>query len=111
MTGGQSIVAEDARVNGWQDRAWLIGSAGAAAMMAALLAVGARFWVAAVMASLLVVAGGAVSTRAGLARLDEATRRRHVRSIAIGLILAAMVIIFYAATIVRLGGNVMSRPM
>ena len=111
MRGGQSIIAEDASVNGWQDRAWLIGSAAAAAVMAALLVVGVRFWVAAVMASLLVVAGGAVSTRSGLARLDEATRRQHVRSIAIGLILAALVVIFYAATIVRLGGNVMNRPM
>jgi hypothetical protein len=33
-----------------------------------------------------------------------------MRSIAIGLALAAMVLVFYAATIVRLGGNAMLRP-
>lgn len=111
MTGNQAIIAEDASVNGWQDRAWLFGSAAAAVAATALIAVGARLWVAAGIALLLVIAGGTVSTRASLARLDEATRRRHVRSIAIGLILTSLVVIFYAATIVRLGGNVMNRPM
>jgi hypothetical protein len=34
-----------------------------------------------------------------------------MRSIAIALALGALVIIFYVATIVRMGGNVLNRPM
>jgi hypothetical protein len=42
---------------------------------------------------------------------SEWVRRRKTRSIAIALALAALVILFYVATIVRLGGNVMNRPL
>lgn len=38
-------------------------------------------------------------------------RRQKLRSIAIGVTLAVLVAIFYAATIVRLGGNVGNRPL
>ena len=38
-------------------------------------------------------------------------RRRKMRSIAIALALAALVIIFYVATIVWLGGNVANRRL
>ncbi|MFA5898662.1 MAG: hypothetical protein WC829_06065 [Hyphomicrobium sp.] len=38
-------------------------------------------------------------------------RRQRMRSVAIALALAAMVALFYAATIVRLGGNVLNRPI
>ena len=41
----------------------------------------------------------------------EWERRRRMRSIAIGLALAALVVLFYVATLVRLGGNVMNRPL
>ena len=41
----------------------------------------------------------------------EWERRRRTRSIAIALALAALVVLFYVATIVRLGGNVMNRPL
>ncbi|MDX2204820.1 MAG: hypothetical protein NW223_18875 [Hyphomicrobiaceae bacterium] len=41
----------------------------------------------------------------------EFERRRRMRSIAIALVLAAMVAMFYVATIVRLGGNVFNRPL
>ena len=41
----------------------------------------------------------------------ERQRRQRMRSIAIGLALAALVALFYAATIVRLGGQVFNRPM
>lgn len=41
----------------------------------------------------------------------EAKRRQRMRSIAIALALAFLVVLFYAATIVRLGGNVMNRPL
>ncbi len=42
---------------------------------------------------------------------QEMLRRRRIRSIAIALVLAGLVVLFYVATIVRLGGNVMNRPM
>ena len=42
---------------------------------------------------------------------EERRRRQRMRSIAIGLALAALVVLFYVATIVRLGGNVMNRPL
>jgi hypothetical protein len=41
----------------------------------------------------------------------ERRRRQRNRSIAIALALLALVALFYAATIVRLGGNVASRAM
>ena len=41
----------------------------------------------------------------------ERERRRKMRSIGIALALGALVVIFYIATIVRLGGNVMNRPL
>ena len=41
----------------------------------------------------------------------EQQRRRRMRSIAIALALGALVILFYVATLVRLGGNVLNRPL
>jgi len=41
----------------------------------------------------------------------ERLRRQRMRSLAIALALGAMVALFYAATIVRLGGSVFDRPM
>ena len=41
----------------------------------------------------------------------ERERRRKTRSIAIALALVALVIVFYVATMVRLGGNVLNRPL
>ena len=42
---------------------------------------------------------------------EEWVRRRRTRSIAIGLALAALVVLFYVATLVRMGGNVLNRPL
>ena len=42
---------------------------------------------------------------------QEWERRRRMRSIAIALALAALVVVFYVATLVRLGGNVLNRPL
>jgi hypothetical protein len=42
---------------------------------------------------------------------EERRRRQRMRSIAIGLALAVLAVLFYVATIVRLGGNVMNRPL
>ncbi len=41
----------------------------------------------------------------------EQKRRQRARSIAIALTLAALVVIFYLVTILRLGGNVFNRPI
>jgi hypothetical protein len=41
----------------------------------------------------------------------ETQRRQRMRSIAIALALAALVLLFYVATLVRLGGNALNRPM
>ncbi|MGH1349646.1 MAG: hypothetical protein ACRBBN_02400 [Methyloligellaceae bacterium] len=40
----------------------------------------------------------------------ERKRRQRSRSMAIAWIIVAMVVLFYAATIIRLGGNVFNRP-
>ena len=42
---------------------------------------------------------------------QERERRRRMRSIAIALAIGALVIIFYVATMARLGGNVFNRPL
>ncbi len=39
----------------------------------------------------------------------EELRRRRARSLAIGLALAGLVVLFYIMTIVKMGGNVASR--
>ena len=41
----------------------------------------------------------------------ERERRQRGRSIALALALGAMALLFYAATIVRMGGNVANRPL
>jgi thiol:disulfide interchange protein len=41
----------------------------------------------------------------------ERTKRQRMRSLAIALALGALVALFYIATIVRLGGNALNRPM
>ncbi|MFC7399452.1 hypothetical protein ACFQU1_19775 [Chelatococcus sp. GCM10030263] len=38
-------------------------------------------------------------------------RRRRTRNIAIGVTLAALVVLFYVMTLARLGSNVFDRPM
>lgn len=42
---------------------------------------------------------------------DEQTRRRRHRSIAIALMLGALVVLFYVVTIVRLGPGILDRPL
>ena len=41
----------------------------------------------------------------------ERKRRQRTRSIAIAVALLGLVVLFYAATIVHLGGNVVNRPL
>lgn len=42
---------------------------------------------------------------------EEQKRRRRNRSVAIAWVLAGLVTLFFVVTIVRLGGNVMNRPL
>jgi hypothetical protein len=54
---------------------------------------------------------GEQSAKGGIVLTEEQKRRRRARSIAIALVLAALVLLFYAITIVRLGPNVLTRPL
>ncbi len=54
---------------------------------------------------------GETAVRAAGGGSDNGARRQRMRSIAIAVALAAMAVLFYAATIVRLGGNVLNRPL
>jgi high-affinity K+ transport system ATPase subunit B len=46
-----------------------------------------------------------------LALTEEEKRRRRQRSIATGLILAGLVLLFYVITIAKLGPGVLKRPL
>jgi hypothetical protein len=47
----------------------------------------------------------------GIVLTDEQKRRRRSRSIAIALALGALVVLFYAVTIIKLGPGVLQRPL
>ena len=47
----------------------------------------------------------------GVVLTAEQLRRRRARSIAIALSLGALVVLFYVITIVKIGPNVLTRPM
>lgn len=49
--------------------------------------------------------------RPGVRLTEQQLRARRARSIAIALALGAFVIVIFLVTIVRLGGNVLTRPM
>lgn len=49
-------------------------------------------------------------TKAGLTDAER-DKRQRMRSIAIAVVLVSMVVLFYLATIVRLGSNVMNRAL
>jgi len=42
---------------------------------------------------------------------EKQKRARHNRSIAIGIVLALLVILFYAATVIKIGPEIMNKPM
>jgi hypothetical protein len=54
---------------------------------------------------------GNPSTEPGIVLTEEQKRRRRARSIAIALTLAALVLLFYIVTIVKLGPGVLNRPL
>jgi hypothetical protein len=47
----------------------------------------------------------------GFRPTDEQRRRQRGRSIAIAVVLAVLVVLFYAVTIVKLGPGVIERPL
>jgi hypothetical protein len=47
----------------------------------------------------------------GIVLTEEQRKRRRARSIAIGLALGALVLLFYVVTIVKLGPGVFRRPL
>ena len=47
----------------------------------------------------------------GIVLSEEQKRRRRARSIAIGLALGALALLFYVVTIVKLGPGVLNRPL
>jgi len=47
----------------------------------------------------------------GIVLTEEQKRRRRARSIAIGVALGALALLFYAVTIVKLGPGVLNRPL
>ena len=47
----------------------------------------------------------------GIKLTEEQKKRRRGRSIAIGLALAALVVLFYVVTIIKLGPGVVDRPL
>jgi hypothetical protein len=47
----------------------------------------------------------------GIKLTEEQKKRRRSRSIAIALALAGLVVLFYVVTIVKMGPDILSRPM
>ncbi|MBX6425362.1 MAG: hypothetical protein IRZ09_05490 [Variibacter sp.] len=47
----------------------------------------------------------------GIVLTEEQKRRRRARSIATALVLAALALLFYVVTIVKLGPGVLNRPL
>ncbi|MEM5580944.1 MULTISPECIES: hypothetical protein [unclassified Roseibium] len=47
----------------------------------------------------------------GIALTDEQKKKRRSRSIAIGIALAALVVLFYVVTIIKLGPGIMDRAL
>jgi hypothetical protein len=52
-----------------------------------------------------------VSDPKGIVLSAEQKRRRRARNVALGFVLAALVVLFYAITVFKLGGDVANRAM
>ncbi len=96
-------------MTGWRDRAWMLGALAAVVVLGGGLKLGLRPTL--IFFSIVAILGGAaaISIRASLDRLEPAVRRQRARSIAIAAVLFGLVVLFYAATIVRLGPNALRR--
>ena len=62
-------------------------------------------------ASFIAIVLAAVASLMSLSRTPTQARPQKMRSLAIAWMLGLMVLLFYAATIVRLGGNVFNRAL
>lgn len=89
---------------------------------AVILAIGCAIWLAAFFSGLPKWISGFVAVAVGLffmidhnirsmSGLSEAKRRERTRNLAIALALGGMALLFYIATMARLGPNVFNRPM
>jgi len=86
-----------------------LGAGGTLAVVSRLLEWPRWIGIAIMLATITIwAASGFESHKAGE---TEAMRRRRMRNLAIGLSLAALVLLFYVATMARLGGNVLNRSI
>lgn len=109
MTASEAVAPEPASMDRWRNRAFGLSVLAALALLFALPQAGIGLGTAALAAVAVMGGGGALTLRASLDRLDDAKRRQRTRSIAIAGILFGLVVLFYAATIVRLGPNALRR--
>lgn len=49
--------------------------------------------------------------REGIVLTEEQRRRRRARSIAIAIVLAGLAVLFYVVTIVKIGPQIVNRPL
>jgi protoheme IX farnesyltransferase len=49
--------------------------------------------------------------RGGIVLTEEEKKRRRSRSVALGVVLGALVVLFFVVTVAKLGGNVLKRPL
>ncbi|WP_460449231.1 hypothetical protein [Alsobacter sp. SYSU BS001988] len=55
--------------------------------------------------------GGPTDENKGVVLTAEETRRQRSRSVALGLVLGGLVLLFFVVTLAKLGGNVANRPL
>lgn len=52
-----------------------------------------------------------IEQKPGIVLTAEEAKRRRSRSVALGLVLGGLVLLFFVVTVAKLGGNVLNRPM
>ncbi|MEJ1157759.1 hypothetical protein [Prosthecomicrobium sp. N25] len=55
--------------------------------------------------------GAVMNDENGIRLTEEQARRRRQRNIAIGVVLAALVVLFYFVTLAKMGAGILGRPM
>jgi phosphate/sulfate permease len=108
-TANGTVSTEDERLDAWRSRAWMLAVVVAVALVLAGGKLGLPPAVTTWLAAAVFGVGVFVSIRASLERLDVPAKRQRSRSIAIAAVLFALVALFYAATIVRLGPNALRK--
>lgn len=100
---------EGTQLGAWRSRAWIPAVVIALALVFAGSRLGVPPAVTVALAAAVFGIGIVISLRASFEHLDEAARRQRGRSVAIAAVLFALVALFYAATIVRLGPNALRK--